>query len=100
MNFKRFLTVLVLSTLVLGVLAFNTVDASNSADDEGWGKTPTRTKTLTPTTTRTPTPTDPNSNSNSNAHSQPLRLSLFPPPQPKEAGVAKLIMDLCMATCM
>lgn len=59
MNFKRFLTALVLSTLVLGVLAFNTVDVDYSADYAGRGKTPTGTKTpaRTPTPTKTLTPT-------------------------------------------
>ena len=57
MNFKRFLTIFVLSTLVLGILAFNTVDASYSAGYAGRGKTPTGTKSPTKTKTPTTTPT-------------------------------------------
>lgn len=53
MNFNRFITVLVLSTLLFGTLAFNTVDGSISADGKGYGKTPTGTKT--PARTKTPT---------------------------------------------
>ena len=53
MNFKRFLTILILSTLLLSMLAFNTVEASYA----GRGKTPTGTKTPTRTKTPTSTPT-------------------------------------------
>ena len=57
MNFKRFITALILSALVLGVLAFNTVDAGYSASYAGRGKTPTGTKSPTQTKTPTSTPT-------------------------------------------
>lgn len=54
MNFKRFITVFVLSILLFSTLAFNTVEGSISAG-YGRGKTPTGAKT--PTRTKTPTPT-------------------------------------------
>ena len=65
MNFKRFITVLVLSTLLLGVLAFNTVETGKFADGRGYGKTPTGTKT--PARTKTPHLSS-NINSNSYAY--------------------------------
>ena len=56
MNFKRFITVFVLSILLFSTLAFNTVEGSISAG-YGRGKTPTGTKTPTRTKTPTPAPT-------------------------------------------
>lgn len=58
MNLKRVITAFVLLFLIFGMLAFNTVEASNSVSYEGRAK-PTRTKipTSTPTLQPTPTPT-------------------------------------------
>ena len=59
MNCKRLVTALILSALVLGVLAFNSVDASSSADYERHGKPTGTIPPSTPTLHPTPTPSSP-----------------------------------------
>ena len=62
MNAKRFITAIVLTTLLLGLLAFSSVEASYSTDTDLMGKAP-RTRgpkaTQTPLPTSTPVPTMP-----------------------------------------
>jgi hypothetical protein len=54
MNLKRFVTALVLATLLLGLFAFRPVDANYVAGYGGWGRS-----TRTPVPTATPSPTPP-----------------------------------------
>jgi len=59
MNYKRLVTALILSTLVLGVLAFNSVEASNPTDYKKPGRPTGTMPPPTPTPRSTPTPSTP-----------------------------------------